>query len=79
MGGSMYVRRANVSGYLSLRGRMSAELEAFGPYAARTGTEGIEPNSVSARVLRAAAGQTVITHFVIASGPGSGAEVSSAW
>ena len=55
-------------------GRTSAELEAFGPYAARTGTEGIESNSVSVPI-RAAASQAVIAHFVIASGPGSGAEV----
>lgn len=75
MGGSMYVPRANVSGHLSLRGRMSAELEAFGPYAARTGAEGIEPCGVSAPELRAG-GQTVITHFAMASGPGSGAEAS---
>ena len=76
MGGSMYVRRANIPDHLTMRGRMSAELEAFGPYAARTDTKGIESNSVSAPVLRAAAGETVITRFVIASGPGSGAEVS---
>ena len=44
MGGSMYARRAGTSGDLSLPGRISAELEA---YAARTGTEGIESNSVS--------------------------------
>lgn len=75
MGGSMYIRRVDTSGDLSLRGRTSAELEAFGPYAARTGTEGIELNGVSVP-MGSAAGQAVIAHFVIVSGPGSGAEVS---
>jgi hypothetical protein len=76
VGGWVYERRDNVPEHLSLRGRMMPELEAFGPYAARMGTEGIEPYSVSAPTRRAGVGQTIITRFVVAAGLGSGAEVS---
>ncbi|WP_427136660.1 hypothetical protein [Pseudarthrobacter sp. S9] len=73
MGGSMYERRDNIPQHLSLRERLLAELEAFGFYAARTRTQGIEPNNVSAPMPRAAGGERVIARFVIASGPGAGA------
>lgn len=60
MGGSMYERRDSVPHHPSLRERMWAELEAFGSYAVRTDTKGIEPGSVSAPSRRGTAGETVI-------------------
>ena len=42
MGGSMYERRDSVPHHSSLRDRMRAELEAFGPYAVRTDTNGVD-------------------------------------
>jgi hypothetical protein len=74
MGGSMYERRDSVPNHSSLRDRMRAELEAFGPYAVRTDTKGIEPGSVSTPARRGATGETVIARFAIASGPGTGAD-----
>lgn len=74
MGGSMYERRDSVPNHPSLRDRMRAELEAFGPYAVRTDTRGIEPGSVSAPVRRGANGETVIARFAVGSGPGAGAD-----
>ena len=73
MGGSMYERRDSVP-HSSLRDRMLAELEAFGPYAVGTDTKGVEPSSVSAPVMRGMTGATVVAHFAIASGPGAGAD-----
>ncbi|MBT2549916.1 hypothetical protein [Arthrobacter sp. ISL-65] len=60
MGGSKYERRDSVPQHSSLRERMRAELEAFGPYAARTDTQGIEPGSVSPPVRRGTTGETVM-------------------
>lgn len=74
MGGSMYERRDSVPHHSSLRDRMRAELEAFGPYAVRTDTKGIEPGSVSAPARRGTTGETVIARFAIASGLGAGAD-----
>lgn len=74
MGGSMYERRDSVPHHSSLRDRMRAELEAFGPYAVRTDTQGNEPGSVSTPVRRGTTGETVIARFAIASGPGAGAD-----
>lgn len=74
MGGSMYERRDSVPHHSSLRDRMRAELEAFGPYAVRTDTKGIEPGSVSTPSRRGTTGETVIARFAIASGPGAGAD-----
>jgi hypothetical protein len=73
MGGSMYERRDAVP-HSSLRERMWAELQAFGPYAVRTDTKGVEPRSVSTPVMRGTTGETVVAHFAIASGPGAGAD-----
>ncbi|MDQ0619641.1 hypothetical protein QFZ33_003665 [Arthrobacter globiformis] len=74
MGGSKYERRDSVPQHSSLRERMRAELEAFGPYAVRTDTQGIEPGSISPPVRRGTTGETVIASFAIASGPGAGAD-----
>lgn len=74
MGGSMYERRESGPDHSSLRERIWAELEAFGPYAVRTDTRGIEPGSVSTPVRRVTGGTTVIARFAIASGPGAGAD-----
>lgn len=74
MSGSIYERRDSVPHHSSLRDRMRAELEAFGPYAVCTDTQGNEPGSVSAPVRRGTTGETVIAHFAIASGPGAGAD-----
>ncbi|MET4097230.1 hypothetical protein [Arthrobacter sp. UYCu712] len=73
MGGSMYERR-DVVPHDSLRDRIWAELEAFGPYAVRTDTKGIEPGSVPTPVLRGTTGETVVAHFALASGPAAGAD-----
>lgn len=74
MGGEMYERRDSAPNHSSLRDRMRAELEAFGPYGARTNTQRNEPGSVSTPVRRGTAGETVIVRFAIASGPGAGAD-----
>lgn len=76
VGGSMYERREPGPNHVSLRQRMWAELEAFGPIALKADTKGVERGATSAPVRRPTGGETVVAHCNIASGPGAGADAS---